>query len=213
MNNKDIYLIGVGNYTEVIIELAIDCGYNVKGLYHYNNERIGEEVLGIKIIGSTDYLFKTDVKEKQFALTMGDNKLRSDMATKIRFLGGFTPNLIHPKAFISPTATLGNGCFIHFNAVLWTKSTIGSDCVISPNAIIAHHASIQDGCSVASFSVVGAYCKIGKRALFGVNAIVLPKALTLGDDCIIGAKANVTKSYYNNCVLVGNPARNIKDIN
>ncbi|HAB26481.1 MAG TPA: acetyltransferase, partial [Xanthomarina gelatinilytica] len=33
---KDIYLIGVGNYTEVIIELAQDCGFNIKGLYHYN---------------------------------------------------------------------------------------------------------------------------------------------------------------------------------
>ncbi|WP_290698664.1 NeuD/PglB/VioB family sugar acetyltransferase [Lacinutrix sp.] len=213
MNKNDIYLIGVGNYTQVIIELATDCGYNVKGLYHYNNERTGEAVLGVKIIGCTEDLYKTDFKGSQFALTMGGNKLRNEIATKIRNLGGFTPSLIHPKAFVSPTATLGYGCFIHFNAVLWTKAAIGNDCVISPNAMIAHHATIQDGCSVASFSVVGAYCKIGKRVLFGVNAIILPKALTLGDDCVVGAKANVTKSYPNNCVLVGNPARNTKSLN
>ncbi|AUC80642.1 DapH/DapD/GlmU-related protein [Lacinutrix sp. Bg11-31] len=213
MNKKEIYLIGVGNYTEVIIELAIDCGYTVNGLYHYNNERIGEEVLGIAIIGCTEDLFKTDIKGKQFALTMGENKLRSEMASKIKSLGGFTPNLIHPTALISKSATIGYGCFIHFNAVIWTKSILGNDCVVSPNAMIAHHSEIADACSVASFSVIGAYCKVGKRVLFGVNSIVLPKALIIGDDCIVGAKANVTKSYPNNCLLVGNPARKIKDLN
>jgi len=210
MDNKEIYLIGVGNYTEVIVELANDCGYHVKGLYHYNSERTGENVLGIKIIGCTEDLLKTNLKESQFALTIGNNKLRSEMAEKIRSLGGITPNLIHPKSFVSPTAKLGQGCFIHFNAVLWTQAIIGNDCVISPNAMIAHHATIEDGCSVASFSVVGAYSNIGKRVLFGVNAIILPTAITLGDDCVIGAKANVTRSFSSNCVLVGNPARHIK---
>lgn len=40
MINKDIYILGVGHNTGVYIDLAQSCGYNVKGLYHYNNERI-----------------------------------------------------------------------------------------------------------------------------------------------------------------------------
>ncbi|AUC75606.1 DapH/DapD/GlmU-related protein [Olleya sp. Bg11-27] len=212
MNNKDIYLIGVGNYTEVIIELARDCGFTVKGLYHYNSDRIGEELLGVKIIDSTDNLYNSNLNGRQFAVTIGENKLRSDIGSKIRSFGGETPNLTHPSAFIYDSATLGQGCFIHLNAVIWTRATLGDDCIISPNGMIAHHASIGDGCSVAPFSVVGAYCKIGKRVLFGINSIILSKSLTLGDDCIVGAKANVTKSYPEKCVLVGNPARKIKDL-
>jgi sugar O-acyltransferase (sialic acid O-acetyltransferase NeuD family) len=213
MDNKEIYLIGVGNYTEVIIELAIDCGYTIKGLYHYNNDRTGEQVMGITIIGSIDDLYKSNLKGKQFAVTIGENQLRNKVAAKIRSLKGDTPNLIHSSAVISKSATIGLGCFIHFNAVVWTKASLGNDCLISPNTMVAHHATMSDACSVASFSVVGAYCTIGKRVLFGVNSIVLPKALTIGDDCIVGAKANVTKSFPANSLLVGNPAIKIKDLN
>lgn len=213
MNKKEIYLIGVGNYTEVIIELAIDCGYAIKGLYHYNNERIGEDVLGITIIGCTDDLYKTDLHGKQFAVTMGENKLRSDIATRIRSLGGVTPNLIHPTAVVSTSATLGQGCFIHLRTKISTQCTLGNDCVIDFNSLVAHHATLGDACYMSSLAMVGSYCTIGKRVLFGMNSLILPLRLSLGDDCIVGGKANVTKSFPNNCLLVGNPARKIKDLN
>lgn len=213
MIREDIYLIGVGNYTEVIIELATDCGYNVKGLYHYNRDRMGDKVLGITIVGCTDALLKSDIKGKQFAVTMGDNKLRSEIATKIRSLGGKTPNLIHPSAVISTSASLGQGCFIHMETKISTQSKLGNDCVIDFNSLVAHHATLGDACYMSSLAMVGSYCTIGKRVLFGMNSLILPLRLSLGDDCIVGGKANVTKSFLENCLLVGNPARKIKDLN
>ncbi|WP_282123987.1 acetyltransferase [Algibacter mikhailovii] len=204
-----IYLIGVGTYTEVIIELARDCGYEVKGLYHSKADRVGEVVFGVKILASTDELFKKSLKGESFAVTVGNNLMRQNIAIKLRELGGFTPNLIHPTVMISKSAKTGVGCLIHFNACIWTNAKIGNDCVLSPNAMIAHHATMGNGCSVAPFSVVGAYSKIGNRVLFGINSVVLSKELSLGDDCLVGAKANVTKSYGANTTLVGNPARPI----
>lgn len=202
-----IYLIGVGNYTEVIIELAQDCGYDVKGLYHYSEDRVGEIVLGVKIIGTTEELLKQDIIGINFGITLGDNNRRQSIAKRIRKLGGKTPNLIHPKADLNTSAIIGEGNFIHLNAYLWTKTKIGNDCVISPSAIIAHHAKLGNACSVAPFSVIGAYSNIGNRVLFGINSVILSKKLTLGNDCIVGAKANVTKSYKSNTTLVGNPAK------
>ncbi|WAC01871.1 acetyltransferase [Lacinutrix neustonica] len=213
MNKNDINLIGVGNYTEVIIELAIDCGYNIKGLYHYNKDRIGEEVLGITILGSTEDLYKSNLAGKLFAVTMGENRLRNEIAEKIRGLGGVTPNLIHPRAIVSASATLGQGCFIHQQAKISTGSTLGNDCVVDFNSLVAHHATLGDACYMSSIAMVGSYCTIGKRVLLGMNALVLPLRLSVGDDCVVGGKANVTKSFPNNCLLVGNPARKIKEIN
>lgn len=45
----DIYIIGVGPYSIVIAELAESCGYQVKGYYHYNNERNNEVYFGKKL--------------------------------------------------------------------------------------------------------------------------------------------------------------------
>lgn len=202
-----IYLIGVGNYTEVIIELAQDCGYEVKGLYHYNNDRLGESVLGVPIIGCTEDVYKEDIRNLNFAVTMGENKLRCQVADKLRLLGANTPNLIHPKAFVSPSASIGKGCFIHLNAKISTRCSLGNDCVIDFNSLVAHHASLDNGCYMSSLSMVGSYCKLGKRVLLGMNALIIPLKLVLGDDCIVGAKANVTKSFSKSTVLIGNPAK------
>src|SRR5690554_863008 len=208
---KDIYLIGVGNYTEVIIELAQDCGFNIKGLYHYNHERLGEKVLGYPIIGCTEDLYQKDITGKNFAVTMGNNKMRHEIASKLRNLGAHTPNLIHPKAFISPSATLGQGCFIHLNAKISTNCTLGNDCVIDFNSLVAHHATLADACYMSSLAMVGSYCNIGERVLLGMNSLIIPLNLSIGNDCIVGAKSNVTKSFPEKCVLVGNPARKIKE--
>ena len=51
---KEIYALGVGHNTPVLLELAENCGYKIKGLYHYNDSRTGEFDHGLEILGSFD---------------------------------------------------------------------------------------------------------------------------------------------------------------
>ena len=57
----------------------------------------------------------------------------------------------------------------------------------------------------------GASITIGDNFWAGGGAIILP-GVTLGDNVIVGAGAVVTKSFGDNVVLAGNPARIIKEI-
>ena len=50
---------------------------------------------------------------------------------------------------------------------------------------------------------------IGKDCFIGCNAIIL-KGTILGDGCVVGAGAVVSGKFGNNCVVVGNPAHEIK---
>jgi len=207
MSNKDIYLIGVGNYTEVIIELAQECGFSIKGLYHYNNTRNGEKVMDIPIISSFDSIVEEGkVFGNNFVVTVGDNHKRSEIANLIREKGGFTPNLIHPLANVSKSSSIGTGCLIHANAHLWTKSVIENDCIIGLNAVVSHHSILKKSCYLTSLSLVGSYCKIGENTFIGLNSVVLP-SLKLGENCFVGSKSNVTKSYPSNSTIKGNPAK------
>ncbi len=210
MQSKDIYLLGVGKYTEVIMELALDCGYEVKGLYHYNDQRKGDLVMGVRILGSFEELFKSDIGGLNFGVTMGDNKLRTEVAKKIRSAGGLTPSLIHPKSEISPSAKIGVGCFLHHSSFVWTRAQMGDDCILSHNAHLSHHAIIEDGCSLSVMAMVGPYNTLKKQVFVGIDATVLPGIGIIGTNCLIGAKANVTKAYGANFTLVGNPARPLK---
>ncbi len=54
--------------------------------------------------------------------------------------------------------------------------------------------------------------RIGKHCWIGMGAVILPEVV-LGDFTIVGAGAIVTKSFPDGkCVIAGNPARKIKDL-
>ena len=80
---KDLYALGIGHNSPVFIDLALACGYSIAGLYHYNNTRTGEIDHGYEILGSFDDLFaKGSLEGMSFLLTMGDNKIRTELSDK-----------------------------------------------------------------------------------------------------------------------------------
>jgi len=52
--------------------------------------------------------------------------------------------------------------------------------------------------------------KVGNNCFIGINSILLPN-IHLGNNCIVGAGSVVTKSFPDNSILAGNPARLITD--
>ena len=87
--------------------------------------------------------------------------------------------------------------------------TIGKDVAIGPGVkIITSKHNTQNIWTWDDREPVN----IGDRCWIGANAVILP-GVTLGPHTVVGAGAIVTKSYPRGyCVLVGNPAKKIKDI-
>ena len=54
---------------------------------------------------------------------------------------------------------------------------------------------------------------LGKNCWIGMNSVILP-GVVLGEKTIVGAGSVVTKSFLEGyCVIAGNPAKKIKDLN
>jgi acetyltransferase-like isoleucine patch superfamily enzyme len=90
------------------------------------------------------------------------------------------------------------------------SSTIGIEMgnyvAIEPQALIIDH----DGYGIDGKPAVEKTVKIGNHVLIGARATIL-KGVTIGDNSVIGAGAVVAQDVEPNTIVVGNPARKIRD--
>lgn len=211
---KEIYALGVGHNTPVFIDLAEACGYTIVGLYHYNSERTGEVDHGFNIIGSFDDLFgKDDLCGMNFLLTMGDNKIRSELTDKIISMGGRVPTLIHPMTVISRFAEISPiGVYISPFTYVQADSFIGRNTVLLSHVNISHTTHIGESCFIAGGATIGAYTIVEDYVFVGQGALsISAKVKYIGHHAFIGARSLLSRSVPPNVVVSGSPAKIIRD--
>jgi UDP-3-O-[3-hydroxymyristoyl] glucosamine N-acyltransferase len=76
---------------------------------------------------------------------------------------------------------------------------------IAHNVIIGKHNTLANGC------IIEGSCKVGDYNTFGAGVIVQRK-VKIGNGNIFGSGAVVTKDVGDNCVMIGNPARKLRDV-
>lgn len=89
----------------------------------------------------------------------------------------------------------------------WLVS-IGEDTIIAPFAMLfAHDASMRIHAGYTRLARV----RVGSRVYIGAGAILLPGCV-IGDDCVVGAGAIVSGEVPAGKLVVGNPARVVRDV-
>lgn len=118
-------------------------------------------------------------------MTIGNNALLERLYKEAASIGFTFPNLIHPSAYISPCAHLGNGCVILNNTVVQNNARCGDGCILNPGVDLHHNSAIGSYCLFYTNSVVRSLTTIGDRVWIGSTATVSTSAV-VPDDTTIG---------------------------
>ena len=149
--------------------------------------------------------------DNRFTIGIGNPSLRKKMYDKFIALGGFFTSTISPEASIgSYQIEIGYGSNILTGVVISNSSIIGKGCIVYYNSIITHDCSVGEFVEIApSVNLLGR-STVGSYSQIGSNATILPD-LVIGENVIIGAGSVVTKDVPDNCIVVGTPARVVKN--
>lgn len=108
---------------------------------------------------------------------------------------------------------VGDRFFANFDCVILDAAEvrIGDNCMLAPMVGIYTATHPLDPAARNSGREYAKPITIGHNAWLGAGCIICP-GVTLGDNVVVAAGAVVTKSFGDNVVLGGNPARILKEI-
>jgi len=142
-------------------------------------------------------------------LTIGDNKIRKQLTSKIRHIYG---KVIAGSAILDSSVKVGKGSQILHNSVVQADSIIGNHVIINTSASIDHDCIIADYSHIAPNATLCGNVKIGEGTLVGAGAVIMP-GINIGSWCKLGAGTVVTKNIPDYSTVVGIPAKIIKTTN
>lgn len=152
-----LLIIGAGSFSPEVEELASLLGYNDIAFLDDNPA----SAYCSPVIGTTADIEKLRSKYDTAIVALGNNKIRVKYHEELKRCGYNIPVLVHPTAYISPTAILSPGCIIRAKAVVSRDVKIGEACILNVGALLDHHVEIGRGCHILMGAIIRNMAIIG----------------------------------------------------
>jgi len=161
-----------------------------------------------------DYLEKKqDMMKKRYNRYLPIAELFVDRWEKARKLGWGSETSVYDSCIVMGDVMVGGNCWVGPNTLLDGTGggiVIGNHCDISAGVQIYTHDSIER-CLTGTKNL-----KLG-RVIIGNNCYIAPQSIIsqnviIGNRCVIAANSFVNKSFEDNCIIAGTPARQIGQV-
>jgi len=175
---------------------------------------------------STKPLFKSDLifsnkvndfkmfikKSKYFSVCIAreDGFARYGISKELEKLNLKAITVKSKLSHIHKNSKIGSGMIAMAKSYVNRGVKMGDYCIMNTGAIVDHECEIGNGVHLMGGCYLAGRVKIGNFTSVGATATILPD-IKVGNFSIIGAGAVVTKNVPNNTVVVGNPAKFLRN--
>ena len=163
-------IVGAGGYGRLALDVLLVGGFeaSILGFYDDAHAALPEKVRGFPVLGDVDVLKSMlSVEAVHVVVAITENRARLRVANSIRALGARFFTAIHPMAYVSAEADVGDGSVVVAGAVVHPDAAVGSHCYVGPGAVVDRDAVVGAGAWISAGAVVGPGAGVGVRALLG----------------------------------------------
>jgi sugar O-acyltransferase (sialic acid O-acetyltransferase NeuD family) len=179
-----VAIVGAGGYGRVVLDVLLASGFGdrVLGFYDDAHAALSGEVRGVPILGDVGMLKSMlSVEPVHVVVAITDNGARLQVANSLRGLGARFLTAVHPEAYVSEAAIMGDGSVVTAGAIVHPDAAVGSHCFLGPRSVVDRDAEVGAGTWISAGAVVGPGARVGARVVLGQNSSVDRKAAVDGD--------------------------------
>jgi acetyltransferase EpsM len=199
-----IIVYGGGGHGKSLIDLLRTLGsYCIVGIVD-DGISAGTTIMGLPVIGGAEVLTKLYANGIRLAVNavggIGNLTVRIKVFQTLAQAGFVCPALVHPTAFIEPSAALSPGVQIMPHAYVGSESHIGFGAIINTRAIVSHDCQVGDYANLSPGAILAGEVQVGAGALVGMGATINLQ-VKIGSRARIGNGATVKTDVPENGIV------------
>jgi len=192
--SNSIIVYGGGGHGKALIDLLRALGaYPIAGVVD-DDLPIGSTIMGLAVLGSGNILKLLVERGVNLAVNavggIGNIQSRIKVFDRLTQAGFTCPVLVHPTAFIEPSASLAEGVQVMPHAYVGSEAQIGYGAIINTGAIVSHDCFLGEYANLSPGAILAGEVNVGVASLIGMGATVNLK-VQVGDRVRIGNGATV----------------------
>ena len=212
---RKVAIIGAGGFGREVLDIfdainAVEPTYDVVGFIvdpEYGSP--GTVVNAKLILGGFEWLAGRQ-NDVELICAVGAPELRLRMVQRAYSLGARFCSVRHPTVVASQWLSVGVGSILAAACVLTNQIRIGSHVQVNLDCTIGHDCTLDNFVTVAPGVHISGNVTIGEGAFVGTGANLLER-VKIGRWAVVGAGSTVRDEVPPNSVVVGLPARVIKN--
>lgn len=170
MRKARLLILGAGGHGRSVAEAAqLSGAFDVSGFLD-DGLPVGQTVLMSSILGTigglgrVDYLRRYRTACDQAIVAVGNNAVRENLMQHLIDMDFDLATVIHPRAFVSPSAVVGMGSAVMAGAIVGTEAHLGIGVIVNCCAVVDHHGKVGD------FGHLGVSACMAGGSILGRNA-------------------------------------------
>lgn len=168
------------------------------------------ELYGSAVMPFEELARRCSPGEAEFVVAVGEPASRELLFDRVEGRGFGFATIVHPSAFVSPSARLGRGVFVKMQSIVSAEAVLEDNVFVQANVIVGHDVRVGRHTQVSAFTHLAGHAEVGQRCYLGVRASVREEC-RMGDDVVLAMGAVVMEKRVPSRVLaMGNPAKYVR---
>lgn len=201
-----LIMLGAGGHAKVLLALARASGWEVVGVCDPQlAERGCQEWRGLPVLGGDEALASRTSNDVGLINGIGQlvhGNVRQKVYEKYHAAGFRFPVLVHPAAWVDPSASLADGVQVMAGVVIQADVVVGANCIINTRSAIDHDCILESHIHIAPGATLCGSVHVESGAFIACGANII-QGLRIGHDSVVGAGATVVRHLSAHQVLLG----------
>lgn len=172
MTVPTLLVVGAGGHGRSVADAALSSGRWKRVVFADDRWPALSSCQGFEVISDVVGLFDLPIMVQGAIAAVGDNVRREAWCKYIEQSRIPLVSVVHPRAFVSDSATIGSGCAIMPGAIVGTSASLGRAVIVNAGAIVDHDVTLADFAHIGVGVALAGGVHVGSRGWLqaGVSA-------------------------------------------